>query len=323
MCTAAVYKTENTYFGRNLDYEFSYGEEIVIVPRNFTLKLRHEAEIKSHYAIIGMAHVIANQPLFYDAINEEGLGMAGLNFVGNACYNEYKEGEKNIATFEFIPYLLAVCKNVNEVKEELSKINLCTTQFSEQLPIALLHWMVSDKEGNNITIEYMKDGLHIHDNKVGVLTNNPPFDYQMFNLNNYFSVSPKDPAIFEEGKLYRYSRGMGGMGLPGDLSSMSRFVKVAFTRNNSKSKSDEISSVSQFFHILSSVEQQKGCCEVKPNEYEYTIYYSCANLDKGIYYYVTYDGHQINAVDMHKVDLDTDTLYTYPMLLEPIINNQN
>lgn len=322
MCTAAVYKTNDTYFGRNLDYEFSYGEEVVIVPKNKAIDLRHGGRIEHHYAMVGMAHVINDIPLYYDAINEEGLGMAGLNFVGNAHYNDYQEGAKNITTFEFIPYLLASCKNVEEVKAELGRINLCNTPFSKELPIALLHWLVSDKEGSSITIEYMKDGLHIYDNKVGVMTNNPPFDYQLFNLNNYPNLSPKDPKAYEEG-LYRYSRGMGSYGLPGGLSSMERFVKVAFTRNNSVSGSDEESSVSQFFHILSSVEQQKGCCEVKPNEYEYTIYYSCANLNKGIYYYVTYDGHQINAVDMHRANLDSDQLYRYAMILRPAINYQN
>ena len=156
------------------------------------------------------------------------------------------------------------------------------------------------------------------------MTNNPPFKEQAFNMNNYSTLTPKDPGFELAGvKLHRYSRGMGSMGLPGDLSSMSRFVKAAFTRLFSKSDDDESSSVSQFFHILSSVEQQRGCCEVRDNEYEYTIYYSCGNLDKGIYYYVTYDGHQINAVDMHKEDLNSDSLKAYPMLLKPVINYQN
>lgn len=84
MCTAATYKTKDFYFGRTLDYEFSYGDEITVTPRNYAFDFRHTSACTSHYAIIGMAHIVGNYPLYYDAINEKGLGMAGLNFVGNA-----------------------------------------------------------------------------------------------------------------------------------------------------------------------------------------------------------------------------------------------
>ena len=82
MCTAATYKTKDFYFGRTLDYEFSYGDEITVTPRKFPFEFRHMGKRYSHYAIIGMAHVAGGYPLYYDAINEKGLGMAGLNFVG-------------------------------------------------------------------------------------------------------------------------------------------------------------------------------------------------------------------------------------------------
>ena len=88
MCTAATYKTKDFYMGRTLDYEFSYGEEITITPRNYEFNFRHAGQLKSHYAIIGMAFVAGGYPLYYDAVNEKGVGMAGLNFVGNADYEE-------------------------------------------------------------------------------------------------------------------------------------------------------------------------------------------------------------------------------------------
>ena len=91
MCTATTYKTKDFYFGRTLDYEFSYNEEITITPRNYEFKFRNKGSISNHYAIIGMAYIAENYPLYYDAINEKGLGMAGLNFVGNAYYNEQEE----------------------------------------------------------------------------------------------------------------------------------------------------------------------------------------------------------------------------------------
>lgn len=116
---------------------------------------------------------------------------------------------------------------------------------------------------------------------------------------------------------------MGAIGLPGDLSSTSRFAKVAFTKLNSKSSDDESESVSQFFHILGSVDQQRGCCEVADGKYEITIYTSCRNADKGIYYYTSYNCHRINAVDINKVDLDTEKLYSYNLIEEEQIYFQN
>lgn len=248
MCTAATYKTADFYFGRTLDYEFSYGDEVAVLPRNYALAFRHMGTLKAHYAIIGMAYVVGDYPLYYDGINEKGLGMAGLNFVGNAMYQEVVEGRENIAQFEFIPWILAQCASVEEAREKLEKMNLVGTQFGEQLP------------------------------------------------------------------LEQYSRGMGALGLPGDLSSTSRFARVAFTRLHAMSGESEAESVSQFFHILGSVDQQRGCCEVADGKYEITLYTSCCNATKGIYYYTTYENHQITAVDMHRENLDGETLVHYPVV---------
>lgn len=324
MCTAATYKTKDFYFGRTLDYEFSYGDEVTVTPRNYSFKFRHMGERKSHYAMIGMAYVADDYPLYYDAVNEKGLGMAGLNFVGNAKYQDVQAGRENVAQFEFIPWILSQCATVLEARKVLEKMNLVGTPYSEKLPCASLHWMIADKDAA-IVVECVEDGLHVYDNPVGVLTNNPPFPVQMFMLNNYMHVSPSQPEnhFAKELPLAVYSRGMGGLGLPGDLSSASRFAKVAFTKLHAISGESEAESVSQFFHILGSVEQQRGCCEVEPGKYEITIYTSCVNADKGIYYYTTYENHQIQAVDMHRENLDGDTLRRYPLINEEQIRVVN
>lgn len=324
MCTAATYQTKDFYFGRTLDYEFSYGDQIVVTPRNYHFQFRHTEYPVSHYAIIGMAHVASDYPLYYDGINEKGLGMAGLNFVGNAVYAEPSENCDNIAQFEFIPWILGTCASLTEARELLSHMNLVNTPFSEQFPVAQLHWIISDTTGS-VTVESTADGLHVYDNPVGVLTNNPPFPQQMFQLNNYIYLSPKQPEnhFCKDLSLTAYSRGMGALGLPGDLSSASRFVRVAFTKTNSFSGDSELESVSQFFHILGSVDQQRGCCEVTEGKYEITLYTSCCNASKGIYYYNTYENHQISAVDMHKTNLDQDTLICYPVLQGENIHFQN
>ena len=324
MCTAVTYKTKNFYFGRTLDYEFSYAEEVTVTPRNFPLTFRHVHELINHYAIIGMAYIQQNYPLYYDAVNEKGLAMAGLNFVGNAVYRKCQNGKDNVAQFEFIPWVLGQCASISEAKVLLQKINLVDTPFSEHLPVSQLHWIIADRE-SAITVESVADGLKIYDNPVGVLTNNPPFDEQLFRLNDYMGLSSKVPEnrFSDKLRLNAYSRGMGALGLPGDLSSGSRFVRGAFVKMNSVSGDSEAESVSQFFHILGAVDQQRGCCEVKPGEYEITIYTSCCNADKGIYYYTTYENQQITAVDMRRCDLEGNALCRYPLIKDQQIKWQN
>ena len=324
MCTAVTYKTKDFYFGRTLDYEFSYNEEITITPRNYEFKFRNKGSISNHYAIIGMAYIEENYPLYYDAINEKGLGMAGLNFVGNAYYNEPEEGKDNIAQFEFIPWILSQCATVKEAKVLIEKINILNVSFNDQLPLAQLHWIIADAE-SSITVEAVEEGIKVYDNPVGVLTNNPTFDKQLFALNNYINLSNKSPRnIFATDlKLQQYSRGMGAIGLPGDLSSQSRFVRATFVKMNSVSTDEENESVSQFFHILNSVDQQRGCCQLDDGKYEITIYTSCCNATKGIYYYTTYNNHQITAVNMHKEDLNVNQLIRYPLISGEHINFQN
>ena len=314
MCTAVTYKTDCFYFGRTLDNDFSYFEQVTVTPRNFVFDFRNGKTIKNHLAIIGMAYVADGYPLYYDAVNEKGLCMAGLSFVGNAHYFQLADDKDNIAQFEFIPWVLSQCESVKQAKELLGRINITGEAFSKDLPASQLHWIIADKT-QAITVESVKDGLKVYDNPVGVLTNNPPFDMQMFNLNNYMSLSPLPPQneFSSAVELGAYSRGMGAIGLPGDLSSQSRFVRAAFTKLNSVSDKDEKSSVGQFFHIIGSVEQTRGCCVLENGKHEITVYTSCCNADKGIYYYTTYNNHQITAVDMNRENLGSDKLITYPL----------
>lgn len=327
MCTAATYKTKDFYFGRTLDYEFSYGEEVVVTPRRFPFSFRCMGTMETHYAMIGMAHVAGGCPLYYEAVNEKGLGMAGLNFVGNAVYGEKSPDKENIAPFEFIPWLLGQCASVKEARKFLEKINLVDIPFSAELPQAQLHWILADGHGGGgaVTIEAVKEGLMVYDNPVGILTNNPPFEEQLFQLNNYMHVTAQEPVnLFSAAlPLHAYSRGMGALGLPGDVSSQSRFVRASFVKLNSVSGDEEEESVSQFFHILGSVDQQRGCCRLGKGKYEITIYTSCCNADKGIYYYTTYDNHQITAVDMHEEELNGVSLARYPLITGEQIRWQN
>ena len=324
MCTAATYTTKDHYFGRNLDLEFSYNETVTVTPRNYPFQFRKVKALESHYAMIGMAFVVDNYPLYYDATNEKGLSMAGLNFPENADYKQEAEGKDNVTPFEFIPWILGQCSTIKEVKELLGRINLININFSEKLPLSPLHWMISDRN-ESITVESVKEGMKIYDNPVGILTNNPTFDIQIFNLNNYVNITREVPEnrFSSAIALDVYSRGMGGIGIPGDLSSSSRFVKAAFTKLNSVSGTSESESISQFFHILGSVNQERGCVRLAEDTYEITIYSSCCNVDKGVYYYKTYENSQITGVDMHNENLDNQSLVSYPLIKEQQIKIQN
>ena len=166
MCTAITYQTKQLYFGRTLDYECSYGEQVTVTPRNYPFDFRHAGPVHTHYAMIGMAHVADGYPLYYDAVNEKGLCMAGLNFVGNAVYHSAQADRDNIAQFELIPWLLGQCATLNEARTLIERMNLLNEPFSPQLPLAQLHWLIADRTGS-ITVESTADGLHIYDNPAG------------------------------------------------------------------------------------------------------------------------------------------------------------
>ncbi len=324
MCTALSFKTKDHYFGRNLDLDRSYGEEVCVMPRNFPIVFRTKGEFKNHFAIIGMATVVDGTPLFYDGCNEYGLSMAGLNFPGNAYYAPLKDNKDNIAPFEFIPWILCQCKTIGDAKKLLANINLTDIQFNEQMPSSPLHWMISDKK-SSIVAEFRKDGLHLHGNPFGVMTNNPPFEYHLKNLEKYRYLKNDNSEIKRErnGDYTSYCQGLGAVGLPGDVSSMSRFVRAVFNKDHSVLPKEENSAVSQFFHLLTSVEFVKGACITDEGTLDITGYSACMNTDKGLYYYTTYGNRRISCVDMHKTDLDSDKICRFPLLTEESINYQN
>ena len=324
MCTAISYRTKDHYFGRTLDHELSYCESVTVTPRNYPFSFRMAGELSRHYAMIGMATVAGDYPLYYEATNEKGLSAAGLNFPDNACYYEPVSGRDNVAPFEFIPWLLGKCANIGEVKAALNRINITKLHFSARLPLSPLHWLISDRY-RSIVVETLCDGMKIYDDPIGVLTNNPPFDHQLLRLSDFLSLTPNIPEnrFSKEFHPVLYSRGMGAFGLPGDLSSPSRFVRAAFVKLNSVSGEKESESVAQFFHILSCVAQPRGCCRLGDGKLELTLYSSCCNTDRGIYYYTTYQNARPTAIDMHREDLDAGELKSFKLRKEQDILWEN
>lgn len=318
MCTAISYLAGDHYFGRTLDLEYTYGESVTVTPRNFPFSYHAHPLQGSHYAIIGIAAVMDGYPLYYDAVNEHGLCMAGLNFTTDALYHPHTHGMRNLAPYELIPWILGNCQTVAEAREELKRIQLLDIPFREDLPLAKLHWMLSDRR-ESIVAEPMADGLHLYNNPVGVLTNHPAFPCQMEHLTLYRNLSPKEePCRFSDAVCFRAgSRGMGALGLPGDFSSTSRFVRAAFASLNAIKPDDNSEAVSQCFHILRSVEQIEGCVRLE-HGMERSQYTVCVNADRGIYYYQIYHSHGVGAVSLRSENLDGYALLSYPLTATPL-----
>lgn len=299
MCTCINFKTKDNYFGRNLDLEYRFNEKVVITPRNYKFNLKNGTSITSKYSMIGMATVVSNYPLYAEATNEKGLSMAGLYFPKNACFFKEEDNKLNLSPYELILYFLGLYSSISEIKKDIANLNITNTPFSKEMPVSDLHWMISD-ESECIVIEQMEDGLKVYNNPIGVLTNNPPFEYHLNNINNYSNLSPynSENTFSNKINLNQYGQGMGAIGLPGDNSPASRFIRASFNKLNSKCEDDEKSSVTQFFHILDSVSMVQGTTITKENKNDITTYSCCINTSKGIYYYKTYTNNQIIAIKM-------------------------
>ena len=319
MCTALTLNRDNFYFGRTLDVEFEVTPEVVITPRQFPIFSIKEAE---HNAMIGMALIVNNYPLYFDGTNEKGLSMAGLNFPNNCKYLDFKEGKNNIYPFDLIPYILGKCSSAKEAKEEFENMNIFIDDKLSKFPTSPLHWMIADKK-YCFVVEQTKDGMHIYDNPVGVLTNNPSFDWHLTNLKNYMNLTSDEATnrFSDDLDLKTFCKGMGALGLPGDLSSQSRFIRVAFTKFNAKDYKNSVKDIAQFFHILETANQTEGVAKAGKS-YEKTVYTSCCS-DDGNYHYTTYFNPQINCVDLFNENLDSKELINYKLKTHTTINKQN
>ena len=324
MCTAISLNNKHHYFGRTLDIESDIARNVVITPRNFVFAFKNSNILSHHTAIIGAATISDNYPLYYEATNEAGLSIAGLNFTNSAHFNCAPEKLYDVETYELIPWVLCQCSTTEEAKELLSQTNIVCNGFNSRYGTSLLHWIIADKS-NSITLESTRGGIRIYDNPPCVLTNEPPFEFHLSNIKNYIHLSPHSPkSVFLNGvEFSAYSNGMGAIGLPGDMSSASRFVRATFLKCYSKRSSTVQEDINRFFHIMGCVEQIEGCVIVGDNDCEKTVYTSCCDTDKGIYYYTTYENRQIVAIDMHNESLDSASLVKYHMKQEQNICYQN
>lgn len=319
MCTAVTYASSSRYFGRNLDIDTQFEESLVCMPREYRITVGGDG-VSLPLAVFGVATVADGMPLFYDAANECGIGAAGLNFTENACHLPPVPDKTNLASHELIPYVLGLAKNMGEVRELLGKINI-TPDAPRGYPPARLHYMFTDG-CECITAEPLAEGLRIYENTVGTLTNDPPFEFHMHNLARHAAVSrnsPKNEVEAETGNslgIKALPLGSGFFGIPGDLTSPSRFVRAALTRLFATKKDTEADSVSQMLHILSSVSMTEGCVVAGSGRLEKTLYTTVVNLDTGTYYYTSYGNPAPRRVRFSEENMSQGSLTVIKMELD-------
>ena len=329
MCTALSIKTNDNkyFFGRNMDLAYFFNQSPICISRNFQYQDFVTGEmIKTNKAILGMGTIIDNHPAMADAMNEDGLACAGLNFARYAHYEPKPvPGKINIAPYDFIIWVLSNFSNVNELEKKISEIELVNVPINEHTPVATLHWMITDSIGNSLVVEKTKDKFTAHKNPVGVMTNDPTFDWHLTNLNEYMYLKPHHhkPVNWCEKELKGLGIGIGTLGMPGDFASVSRFVRIAYLRSHMPEIKDNIDAISQFFHMLDYVAMVKGGVTTEDTLEDMTLYSSCMNLEKGIYYYKTYSNNRINAIDMNKECLDNGEIKVFNYINQQDICNQN
>lgn len=329
MCTSLSIKSNkgHNFFGRNMDLAYDFNQSVLIIPRNYQIPNKVTGDMaKNKYAIIGMGTIIDNHPTLADGMNEKGLACAGLNFDGYSYVEEnIVPGKKNIAPYDFIYWIVANHETVDEVKQTIENLELVKVPINERTPLPTLHWMIVDKTGKSIVVEKTKDKFAVYDNPVGVMTNNPTFDWHLTNLNEYMKITPNHPenVKWSDKELTPLGVGAGTLGIPGDFESVSRFIRIAYIRAHMPSIEDEITAVTQFLHMLDYVIMVKGGVITKDGLEDITRYSSCMDQERGIYYYRNYNNNRINAIDMHKEDLDSTEIKLFPYLETQDINYQN
>jgi len=301
MCTSVGLHLDKFYFGRNLDLEYDFGDGVAFMPRSYPIKLRCGEVISRHFAIFGMGIIKDNFPLFADACNERGVCIAGLNFNGSAHYSKFTAGEKiNLASFELIPYLLAKHGTAKAARDEFLKINLVDVPFNDNIPNTPLHFHLADKD-NSYTLEFTSEGAMAYENPYNVLTNNPIFPFHDENAKLYMHLSTKQPTDTEN-----FTGGVGAIGLPGDYTSPSRFVKAAWLAKAQNGHTEL--SVPDVFSTLMSVAPPRAAVITASEEAHFTRYTACIDTENLEYYYRTYDSLNTKKASVRDELFDTDTV---------------
>ncbi|MCC3296898.1 choloylglycine hydrolase [Arthrobacter caoxuetaonis] len=302
MCTGIRFSDNsgNLYLARNLDWTFGYGERVVLTPTGYATRSPFGAVPEIRHAVIGMGIVEEDTPLYFDCGNDAGLAVAGLNFPGYADYaTEAVEGAVNVAAFEFPLWVASQFASVDEVEAALGSVVIVDRPINEKYPSSLLHWIIGDAK-RAIVVEYTSDGMHVFDDDVDVLANQPGFSWHHENLRNYLNASPDYPGkvVLAGADLVPFGSGSLMRGIPGDYYSPSRFVRAAYVNAHYPQKSTEEENVSRAFHTLQQVAMVEGSAAMDSGQFEKTVYTGLFSARTKSYYWNTYEDPAIQSVSM-------------------------
>ena len=312
MCTGIRFSDgqDSVYLARNLDWTSGYGQQVVLTPTGYAPRSPFGAVRSIEHATIGMGIVEEDTPLYFDAGNDAGLAVAGLNFPGYAAYAPGPvDGAVNVAAYEFPLWVCAQFASVDEVEAALKDVVIVDKPINDKYPSSLLHWIIADAE-RAIVVEHTSEGMQVFDDDVDVLTNQPGFAWHHENLRNYLNTSPEFPPETELGRAHLTPFGSGShmRGIPGDYYSPSRFVRAAYVNAHYPTKSSEEENVSRAFHTLQQVAMVDGCAAMGSGEFEITIYTGLFSSRTSTYYWNTYDDPRIRSVAMAEHPTDGDKL---------------
>jgi len=316
-CTGIQIKTQdgNYIFARSMEFSESFmSHDLIAVPRNYkfigqtpTGKPGMAWQVK--YGFVGFAP--SGQKLVDDGLNEKGLHVGGFFFPGYAQYEDVAEADysNSISCLEIVSWVLATCSTVEEARQQLPKIHVSAVVDPALGYAPPLHMFISDKSGDAVIVEFVSGKTNIHENKVNVITNSPDYIWQTTNLRNYIGLKAENlPAMTINGNQFaQLGQGSGAIGLPGDFTPPSRFVRAAFLVNSALQGKNIDEGISVAFHILNQFDIPLGAVKSVENQaavYDTTQWTSAADLSGCRYFYHTYNDRGVRVVDLKALDLN-------------------
>ena len=310
MCTAVTFQSmqgEN-FFGRTMDFSHSIDPGIYVIPKNYIWhSLATGKKYIDHYSFVCMGQQADDMLGFFDGVNERGFAAAVLYFAGYAYYDLPINNKEEIASLDFLHYILGRCESVDDLKVLLENICIVGVQDPVTKTAAPLHWIATDRSGKCVVIEQTKAGLEIIDNPIGVMANSPDFNWHLTNLRNYMDVS-----IHQEKEVYwgnvsltPFGQGGGTMHLPGGFTSPERFVRTSFLKTHVSVPETQSETLMTCFHIMNSVFIPKGIVVTDRGTDDYTKYIAFMNTNTCEYYFKTYENDQITRVSLWEYNIPT------------------
>jgi choloylglycine hydrolase len=311
---------------RTLEFAIDLKSEIMMIPRGYkrigsTPDGAPGMQTTAKYASIGMNALGMN--ILVDGVNEKGLAVGLFYFPGSTQFMDYTPADagKSMAIWEMGSWLLENFASVEEARAGVADVVIPSVVLGAWGFAPEVHFVVRDTTGKSIVIEVLDGKVKVFDAPLGVITNSPSYDWHMTNLRNYvnFSMSNAPPLQLGSVTLTHMGQGSGMLGMPGDFTPPSRFVRaVAFTQSVPPEPTGE-AAVIQAFHILNNFDIPKGAArEHEKDEHgnilaDYTIWTSAIDLTKREYYFRTYDNSQIRSVTLADFPLDGPNIVTLPI----------